>query len=62
MLAHPSSDGYLIPCSSSLPTRNSIMVTEKITFADQFNDNVNKSIGFTLSIPIFNGLQTVHRC
>ncbi|MBK6985399.1 MAG: TolC family protein [Bacteroidetes bacterium] len=28
-------------------------------FADQFEDNVNKSIGFTLSVPIFNGLQTV---
>jgi outer membrane protein len=27
-------------------------------FADQLSDNVNKSIGFTLSVPIFNGLQT----
>jgi outer membrane protein len=27
-------------------------------FADQFKDNVNKSIGFTLSVPLFNGLQT----
>lgn len=27
-------------------------------FADQFKDNVNKSIGFTLTIPLFNGLQT----
>ncbi|MES2567907.1 MAG: TolC family protein [Bacteroidota bacterium] len=33
--------------------------TSKKPFADQFKDNVNKSVGFTLSIPIFNGLQTV---
>jgi|JI10StandDraft_1071094.scaffolds.fasta_scaffold33312_2 outer membrane protein len=35
------------------------LVTSKKPFADQFEDNVNKSIGFTLSIPLFNGLQTV---
>ncbi|MBC7693855.1 MAG: TolC family protein [Burkholderiales bacterium] len=35
------------------------IITSKKPFADQFNDNVNKSVGFTLSIPIFNGLQTV---
>jgi outer membrane protein len=35
------------------------LVTSKKPFADQFEDNVNKSIGFTLSVPIFNGLQTV---
>jgi len=34
------------------------VVTSKKSFTDQFSDNVNKSIGFTLSIPIFNGLQT----
>lgn len=34
------------------------VVTEKKPFADQFKDNVNKSVGFTLSVPIFNGLQT----
>lgn len=34
------------------------IVTEKKPFADQFKDNVNKSIGFTLSVPIYNGLQT----
>lgn len=33
--------------------------TEKKPFADQFSENVNKSIGFTLSVPIFNGLQTI---
>lgn len=34
------------------------VVTEKKPFADQFKDNVNKSVGFTLSVPIYNGLQT----
>lgn len=34
------------------------VVTSKKSFSDQFSDNVNKSIGFTLSVPIFNGLQT----
>jgi outer membrane protein len=34
------------------------VITSKKPFADQFNDNVNKSVGFTLSVPIFNGLQT----
>lgn len=34
------------------------IITEKKPFADQFKDNVNKSVGFTLSVPIFNGLQT----
>ncbi len=33
-------------------------VTRTTPFADQFRSNVNKSIGFTLNIPIFNGLQT----
>ncbi len=35
------------------------IITSKKPFADQFQDNVNKSFGFTLSVPIFNGLQTV---
>jgi outer membrane protein len=34
------------------------ITTSKKPFADQFKDNVNKSIGFTLSVPIYNGLQT----
>ena len=33
-------------------------VTRKKPFADQFKDNVNKSIGFTLNVPLYNGLQT----
>jgi outer membrane protein len=31
---------------------------ENIPFSDQFNDNINKSISFSLYIPIFNGWQT----
>ncbi len=34
------------------------LVTQNKPFADQFKDNVNKSLGFTLSIPLFNGLTT----
>lgn len=33
-------------------------VTEKIPWSTQLNNNLNKSIAFTLSIPIFNGLST----
>ena len=33
-------------------------VSETTPFGDQINDNVNKNIGFNLSIPIFNRLQT----
>lgn len=33
-------------------------VTEKIPFADQYKDNVNKSFGFFLTVPLFNRLQT----
>jgi outer membrane protein len=33
-------------------------VLTKTPFADQFSNNVNKSIGFTLTVPLFNGLQT----
>ena len=34
------------------------LITRKTSFEDQFNNNINKSIGFTLNIPLFNGLQT----
>jgi outer membrane protein len=33
-------------------------VLRKTPFADQFKTNVNKSIGFQLNLPLFNGLQT----
>jgi outer membrane protein len=33
-------------------------VTRPKSFSDQFNQNANKSIGFTLNVPLFNGLQT----
>ena len=34
------------------------LITRKTSFNDQFKNNVNKSLGFTLNIPLFNGLQT----
>ncbi|MBA3663129.1 MAG: TolC family protein [Bacteroidetes bacterium] len=34
------------------------IVTRQTPFADQFKHNVNKSIGVTLTVPLFNGLQT----
>jgi outer membrane protein len=33
-------------------------IFKETPFADQFKNNVNKSLGFTLTIPLFNGLQT----
>lgn len=33
-------------------------ITRTTPFSEQFKSNVNKSLGFQLSIPIFNGLQT----
>jgi outer membrane protein len=33
-------------------------IFKKTPFADQYADNVNKSFGFTLTIPLFNGLNT----
>lgn len=35
-----------------------VPVLEKTPFADQFKTNANKSLGFTLTVPIFNGFQT----
>lgn len=32
--------------------------TRKTPFSDQFKNNINKSLGFTLSVPLFNGWQT----
>jgi outer membrane protein len=32
--------------------------SEKIPFSDQFHDNVNKSFGLYLTVPIFNKFQT----
>ena len=34
------------------------VITENKPFKDQFDDNLSKSIGFNLSIPIFNGWST----
>lgn len=50
---------YVTQSGEAIYTPKTEIITSKKSFSDQFNDNVNKSIGFTLSIPIFNGLQTV---
>lgn len=42
----------------SVYTPTSELVTRKTAFADQFKNNANKIVGFTLNIPLFNGLQT----
>jgi outer membrane protein len=33
-------------------------ILEKTPFGEQFKNNSNQSLGFTLSVPLFNGLQT----
>lgn len=38
-------------------TQTQIPVTELTPFNNQMSDNVNKTFGFSLSVPIFNGLQ-----
>jgi outer membrane protein len=40
------------------PTEITIPTLEKTPFAEQFKSNVNKSVGLTLNVPIFNGLNT----
>lgn len=35
-----------------------VPILEDKPFENQFKDNVNKSVGLTLSLPLFNGLQT----
>jgi outer membrane protein len=40
------------------PNEISVPVFEKTPFAEQFKSNVNKSLGFTLNVPLFNGLST----
>lgn len=49
---------YITQSGELIYTPKTEFITSKKSFSDQFSDNVNKSIGFTLSVPIFNGLQT----
>lgn len=42
----------------SVYTPTTELITRKTAFADQFKNNANKIVGFTLNIPLFNGLQT----
>ncbi len=37
---------------------NPVPITRKTPLNEQFKNNVNQTIGFTLNIPLFNGLQT----
>jgi outer membrane protein len=50
---------YITQSGEAIFTPKTEIVTSKKSFSDQFSDNVNKSFGFTLSVPLFNGLQTV---
>ena len=40
------------------PIEIAVPVLEDTPFKNQFNDNVNKSFGFSLNVPLFNGLST----
>lgn len=42
----------------SVYTPTTELITRKTPFAEQFRGNVNKSVGITLTVPLFNGLQT----
>jgi outer membrane protein len=42
----------------SVYTPQTEYITRKKPLSHQFKDNVNKSVGFTLNIPLYNGLQT----
>ncbi len=50
---------YYTQSSEAIYAPKTEIITSKKPFADQFSDNVNKSVGFTLSVPVFNGLQTL---
>lgn len=50
---------YITQSGESIYTPKTEIITTPKTFSDQFNENVNKSVGFTLSVPIFNGLQNI---
>lgn len=48
--------GYFGPTPFTYQRQDPIL--KDSPFSDQFSNNVNKSIGFTLTIPLFNGLST----
>lgn len=47
-----------IPVSSSQPVLSQYLISDSYHVNDQLNDNLFKSIGLTLSLPILNGFQT----
>lgn len=48
----------LVTSAGTVYYNTDVPTFEKKSFSEQFKDNVNKSLGFTLSVPLFNGLQT----
>ena len=50
---------YITASGEAIYAPKTEVISSKKSFSDQFSDNVNKSVGFTLNVPIFNGLQTV---
>ncbi len=50
---------YITQSGESIYAPKTEIITTPKTFTDQFNENVNKSVGFTLSVPLFNGLQNI---
>ena len=50
---------YITQSGESIYAQKTEIITTPKTFTDQFNENVNKSVGFTLSVPLFNGLQNI---
>ncbi|WP_235833114.1 TolC family protein [Arcticibacter tournemirensis] len=50
--------GFVNGTGQKVLTPGYISVIEKTKFTDQLNENLYQSVGFTLSIPIFNGLSS----
>lgn len=52
--------GFIDASNSLIPVYAPVteVITKEKPFSQQFKDNINKSLGFTLNIPIFNGLNT----
>ncbi len=65
LVAPPAFTGYAPDGSFTSPHGDTVLsptfsnpVYEKKSFSDQYKDNVNKSFGFYLTVPIFNRFQT----
>lgn len=49
----------IIPNVGPITYNQEVPILKDKVFADQFKDNVNKSVGLQLNVPIFNGWQTM---